>query len=286
MIAANVAAAEFLIERAMPALYRTHPAPDTQKLDDLRTFLAGIGLRLGGGEKPAPKDYARLLAESAGRADRRLVDTVVLRSLSQALYGAENTGHFGLALEAYTHFTSPIRRYPDLMVHRAIRHALAGGTPDDFIYTVSDAQRLGDHCSMTERRADEATRDAVDWLKCEYMLSEIGREFDGIIVTVTSFGLFVELDDIYVQGLVHVTALGDDYYRYEPLKHLLLGERTGVQYRLADRIRVRVARVDLDERNIDFVPAVTGAPRERRSATAGKKKRGPGARRKKGARSA
>jgi ribonuclease R len=255
MIMANVAAAMFLLEHDMPALYRTHPGPDPQRLDDLRSFLGGLGLKLGGGDAPAPEDYAGLLREVADRPDRRLIETVLLRSLAQAVYSPENTGHFGLALDAYAHFTSPIRRYPDLIVHRAIRHVLLGGKPEDFIYGQPQMQALGDHCSMTERRADEATRDAVDWLKCEYMLDEVGSEFDGIITGVTSFGLFVELDDIYVQGLVHVTSLGDDYYRFDPIRQLLYGERSGVQYRLADRIRVKVVRVDLDERTIDFVLA-------------------------------
>lgn len=261
MITANVAAAGFLLERRLPVVFRTHPGPDSEKLDDVRMFLREVGLRLGGGEQPRAKDYARLLAEVKDRPDRHLIETVLLRSLAQAMYSPENIGHFGLALDAYAHFTSPIRRYPDLLVHRAIRHALAAGGADDFVYSGSDMQSLGDHCSMTERRADEATRDAVDWLKCEYMMTEVGKEFDGIITGVTSFGLFVELDDIFVQGLVHVTTLGNDYYQFDPIKHLLYGERTGVIFRLADKVRVKVARVDLDERNIDFVPAEPEGPR-------------------------
>lgn len=289
MIAANVAAAEFLLERELPALYRTHPGPNSQKLDDLRNFLGGFGLKLGGGDTPAPRDYARLLAEIGDRPDRRLIETVLLRSLAQAVYGAENTGHFGLALEAYTHFTSPIRRYPDLLVHRAIRHALEGGKPEDAHYSLAEMQSMGEHCSMTERRADEATRDAVDWLKCEFMLNEVGGEFTGIITGVTSFGLFVELDEIYVQGLVHVTSLGDDYYHFDSVKHLLNGERTGTQYRLSDRVQVKVVRVDLDERTIDFVLAqpqrrsAEGKPAAARKADGkpGKKKRSRSKRRKK-----
>jgi ribonuclease R len=273
MIAANVAAAEFLLDKALPALYRSHPQPNAQKLEDLREFLRELGLKLGGGDQPAPKDFARVLAEAAGRPERRLIETVLLRSLSQAIYGPANSGHFGLALAAYTHFTSPIRRYPDLLVHRAIRHALAGGGEEDYFYTGSDMQGHGDHCSMTERRADEATRDAIDWLKCEYLLEEIGGEFDGIITGITSFGLFVELDDIYVQGLVHVTTLGDDYYVFDPVKHMLYGERSGIRFRLTDRIRVKVVRVDLDERTIDFVPAGKPTP-----ALRPKRTRGPRAR--------
>ncbi len=260
MIAANVAAAEFLQEKGLPALYRSHPQPNAQKLEDLREFLRELGLKLGGGDQPSPGDFAKVLADAAERPERRLIETVLLRSLSQAMYGPVNSGHFGLALEAYAHFTSPIRRYPDLLVHRAIRHALAGGSEDDYYYTGSDMQGHGDHCSMTERRADEATRDAVDWLKCEYLLEEIGAEFDGIITGVTSFGLFVELNEIYVQGLVHVTSLGDDYYVFDPVKRLLYGERSGARFRLSDRIRVKVVRVDLDERTIDFVLAGMPTP--------------------------
>ncbi len=287
MITANVAAAEFLLEQGLPALYRTHPGPNAQKLDDLRNFLGGFGLKLGGGDSPAPRDYARLLADIGERPDRRLIETVLLRSLAQAVYGAENVGHFGLALEAYTHFTSPIRRYPDLLVHRAIRHALDRRTLEDFQYSATDIQSMGEHCSMTERRADEATRDAVDWLKCEFMLNEVGGEFPGIITGVTSFGLFVELDDIYVQGLVHITSLGDDYYHFDSVKHLLYGERTGAQFRLSDRVQVKVVRVDLDERTIDFVLAQQPQRRgqEGKSATARKAADGKPERKKKRSRS-
>jgi len=186
------------------------------------------------------------------RHDAHLIQTVMLRSLKQAMYGADNLGHFGLAFEAYAHFTSPIRRYPDLLVHRAIRHILAGRKVSEFHYATSDMDALGDHCSITERRADEATRDAVDWLKCEFMLDKLGSEYEGIITSVTNFGLFVELSDIYVEGLVHVTALKQDYYHFDPVHHRLIGERTNRMYRLADPVRVIVSRVDLDERKIDF----------------------------------
>jgi ribonuclease R len=273
MIAANVAAAEFLLAHRLPTLFRSHPSPDLQKAEDLRAFLREWGLTLGGGKKPGPRDYARLLVEVDQRPDRRLIETVLLRSLAQAIYTCDNIGHFGLALDAYCHFTSPIRRYPDLLVHRAIRHALKGRAAEDFHYSQTQMQGLGDHCSMTERRADEATRDAVDWLKCEFMLNEVGREFDGIITGVTSFGLFVELNDIYVQGLVHVTALGDDYYHFDPVKHLLYGERTGMRYRLSDPIRVKVVKVDLDERTIDFVPAQASRRPGRRRTDSGKARR-------------
>jgi len=253
MIAANIAAADLMIKHKLPMVYRVHQEPSVDKLTDLKAFLSELGLRLGGGEQPGAKDYAKLISSVRDRPDRHLIETVLLRSLKQAIYHPDNVGHFGLALPAYTHFTSPIRRYPDLLVHRGIRHILSGKSTTEFSYSADNMQALGDHCSMTERRADEATRDAVDWLKCEYMMSRVGQEFPGIITTVTSFGLFVELDDIYVEGLVHVTALENDYYHFDPVKHRMVGERTGKVYRLADKIHVKLARVDLDDRKIDFV---------------------------------
>lgn len=252
MIAANVAAAEFLLEHEIPALYRVHDGPGAEKLTDLRSFLAELGLSLGGGDKPEPKHYATLLASIQDRPDTHLIQTVLLRSLAQAVYTPDNNGHFGLALEGYTHFTSPIRRYPDLLVHRAIRHCLSRKAVAKFEYSHDAMQSFGEHCSMTERRADEATRDAVTWLKCEYMMDKIGEEFEGVITGVTSFGLFVELKDIYVEGLVHVTALNNDYYHFDTGKHRLLGERTNTVYRLADKLHVKVMRVNMDDRKIDF----------------------------------
>ncbi len=252
MVAANVAAAEFLLEKRIPALYRVHAGPAVQKLSDLREFLSEMGLSLGGGDEPEPKHYAQLLDKVRERPDARLIQTVLLRSLSQAVYSPDNTGHFGLAYEAYTHFTSPIRRYPDLLVHRAIRHLVAGGRAEDFAYGHSDMVNAGAHCSTNERRADEATRDAMDWLKCEHMQDKVGEEFEGLITSVTSFGLFVELKNIYVEGLVHVTNLGKDYFHFDPAKHRMLGERTKMVYRLADPITVKVVRVDLNEKKIDF----------------------------------
>jgi len=260
MVAANVAAAEYLLEHKIPALYRIHAGPTAEKLTDLRAFLAELGLSLGGGVQPQPKHYAKLLEGVRGRPDARLIQTVLLRSLSQAVYSPDNSGHFGLAYEAYTHFTSPIRRFPDLLVHRAIRHLLARKRLAGFAHTHADMASAGEHCSMTERRADEATRDAVDWLKCEYMQDKVGETFDGLITGVTSFGLFVELRDVYVEGLLHISSLGKDYYHFNPAKHQLLGERTKTSYRLADAITVRVVRVDLDERKIDF-ELVEEAPR-------------------------
>lgn len=280
MILANVCAARFLKEHEMPTLHRVHAPPSTEKLEDLRTFLAGIGLSLGGGMEPEPADYARVLEQVYGRPDFHLIQTVLLRSLSQAQYSPDaETGHFGLSHDDYAHFTSPIRRYPDLLVHRAIRHLTEGGTASTFPYSHADMQSLGEHCSMAERRADDASRDVAAWLKCEYMQEHVGEVFDGIITSVTNFGLFVELSDIYVEGLVHVTALTNDYYRFDPVRHRLTGESSGRTFRLADSIRVKVARVDLDERKIDFILADSAdKPASKRKtgkapATARKKRR-------------
>jgi ribonuclease R len=252
MIAANVCASRFLLRRRVPALFRVHARPSEEKLADVRAFLGELGLELGGGSEPAAADYARLLQRVRARSDAHLIQTVLLRSLAQAVYSASNTGHFGLALESYAHFTSPIRRYPDLQVHRSIRHALTDGKAGAAEALPDDLSGLGEHCSATERRADEATRDAIHWLKCEYMMDRVGEEFAGIITGTTSFGLFVELEEIYVDGLIHVTALPRDYYHFDPIGHRLRGERRGVVYRLGDRVRVRVLRVDLDERKIDL----------------------------------
>jgi ribonuclease R len=255
MLAANVAAARLLERKRLQALYRIHETPKEEKINDLREFLGELGLRLPGSKIPTAQDYAALLESVHDRPDRHLIQTVLLRSMQQAMYSSDNLGHFGLAYPAYTHFTSPIRRYPDLVVHRAIKHILDGGTAGDFDYSKSDLQVIGDHCSGTERRADEATRDAESWLKCEYMQDKLGEEIDGTISSVTSFGLFVELDEIYVDGLVHITSLDNDYYHFDPVGHRLTGERTGTVYRLGDRLRVQVAAVNLDERKIDFVLA-------------------------------
>ncbi len=264
MLAANVAAARFLLRKRLPALYRIHEGPPDEKLAELREFLGELGLKLPGGKKPQAKDYADLLESVQGRPDAHLIQTVLLRSLSQAIYSSVNVGHFGLAFPAYTHFTSPIRRYPDLVVHRAIKHLQKGGTAGDFEYPQPWLQGAGEHCSSTERRADEATRDAIYWLKCEYMLDKVGEEFNGIITGVNSFGIFVELDEIYVDGLVHITALDRDYYHFEPVGHRLTGERTGTVFRLGDPVRIQVAAVNLDDRKIDFILAETGSGRLRR----------------------
>jgi ribonuclease R len=250
MLAANVCASDFLKSREHKALYRVHEGPTPEKLEALREFLKSFGLSLGGGDEPHAKEYAKLLAQVKKRPDVQLLQTVLLRSLRQALYSPENVGHFGLAYEAYTHFTSPIRRYPDLVIHRAIKAALAAAT-----YAPGKWNELGIHCSMTERRADEATRDVQTWLKCYYMRDRVGEEFEGSISAVTGFGIFVALDEVYVEGLAHISELGSDYFHFDPVHHALRGERTGKTFRLADRVRVRVVRVDLELGRIDFVPA-------------------------------
>ena len=253
MLAANVSAADFLLKNKIAALYRNHKGPTEEKLKALKEFISPLGLSLTGGDEPQAKDYAKLLTEIQQRADFEILQIVMLRSLSQAVYEAENAGHFGLSFDSYAHFTSPIRRYPDLLVHRAIKHIIRGHKVSSYGYSKEQMAELGEHCSVTERRADDATRDATDWLKCEYMLDKVGEEYDGIISTVTGFGLFVVLDDIHVEGLIHITALKDDYYQFDKFNHTMKGERIGKTYKLGDKISIRVAAVNLDERKIDFV---------------------------------
>jgi len=252
MLAANVCAASYLLERKQPALYRVHEGPTPEKLAALKEFLAGSGLSIGGGESPTPADYAKLLAQIKGRPDFNLLQTVLLRSLQQAVYSPDNEGHFGLGYDAYTHFTSPIRRYPDLLIHRCIKACLSGTRYQPSGATWSE---LGVHCSQTERRADDATRDVENWLKCFFMQDKVGEIFMGTVSGVTHFGLFVTLDGLNVDGLVHVTELGNDYFHYDAVRHAMSGERSGKVYRLADRIMVKVARVDLESTKIDFVLA-------------------------------
>ncbi len=267
MLAANVATADFLVKQKKPAIFRIHEGPKEQKLQNLRSFLGELGLNLPGGESPEPKDYLRLAEVIEQRPDRHIIQTMMLRSMQQAVYSPDNQGHFGLAYDAYTHFTSPIRRYPDLLVHRLIRSAIhqnkrnkAVQRPDGFVanpafvvgYSTEQMLNFGEHCSMTERRADEATRDVVAWLKCEYMQGQIGEEFEGVVSAVTGFGVFVELNELYVDGLVHITSLPSDYYHFEIEKQRLVGERTRRVFKLGDRLKVRVAQVNLDERKIDF----------------------------------
>jgi ribonuclease R len=247
MLAANVCASDFLKEREHPALYRIHEGPTPERLLKLRDFLGTFGLQLGGGEDPQAKDYAALLEKIQGRPDKQLLQTVMLRSLRQAIYSPDNVGHFGLAYESYTHFTSPIRRYPDLLIHRAIKSAVAARH-----YQPGDWSDIGLHCSATERRADEATRDVEAWLKCFYMQDRIGEEFEGSISAVVPFGIFVALDGVFVEGLVHVSELGQDYFHFDEKAHAMVGERTNKRFRLSDRVRIQLVRVDLDQNKIDF----------------------------------
>ncbi len=250
MLAANVCAADFLSQHQHPALYRVHEGPTPEKLEALRTFMGEVGFSVGGGDNPQAKDYQKLLSRIKDRPDAALLQTVLLRSMQQAVYSPDNAGHFGLAYEAYTHFTSPIRRYPDLLVHRAIKAVLEGKQ-----YGNNNWHELGQHCSMTERRADDATRDVNAWLKCFFMQDKLGEEFAGTVAGVTSFGLFVALDDLMIEGLLHVTELGNDYFEYDKMRHEMRGERTGARFRLGDRLKVKVSRVDLETSRIDFVLA-------------------------------
>lgn len=262
MVTANMCAARFLKKHKIPALHRVHRGPEVEKLSKVNEFLNGLGLKLGGGAEPQPSDYAALLNSVKQRPDARLIQTVMLRSMSRAQYEPvdeekpESTRHFGLARKDYAHFTSPIRRYPDLLVHRAIVHILKNSSAENpakhYAYDYAQMKALGKHSSECEQRADDASRDVMAWLKAEYMQDKVGDTFKGIISTVTSFGLFVELNDVYVEGLVHVSALKSDYYHFDPAKHQMLGENSGKSYRLGDSIEVLVARVDLDDRKIDF----------------------------------
>jgi ribonuclease R len=282
MLAANVCAADLLLRHKHPGTYRIHAGPTKEKLNQVRTFLKQVGLHLGGGDAPAASDYAELMQKVKLRPDAELLQTMLLRSMQQAVYSPDNIGHFGLAYEAYTHFTSPIRRYPDLLTHRAIKAILQGkryepkGIDTSILNaTVSTAARkqqikdkaegkkkpeadltiwdaLGVHCSANERRADEASRDVEAWLKCYFIRDKLGEEFTGTISGVTTFGIFVQLDDIFIEGMVHVTELGADYFQYDDARHELRGERTGIRYQLTDRVTVQVSRVDLDARKIDL----------------------------------
>ena len=254
MLTANVAVAKFLKKTKIPMLYRVHNPPSDDKISALRDFLGEFGIVLTGGKNPGPKDFQKALNLMADKPEAHLVQTVMLRSLKQAQYMETNAGHFGLAYPEYTHFTSPIRRYPDLLIHRALGHIIDNNETADFYYSTDEISKLGKHCSQTERKADEATRDVISWLKCEYMQGKIGQTFTGKISSVTGFGIFVELDEIYAEGLVHVTSLNSDYYTFDAIRHRLVGNQSGRVYRIGDKMKVLVASVDLDERKIDFEP--------------------------------
>ena len=252
MLMANVAVANYLEKSKLPTLFRVHELPQQTRIDQLRDFLKLFAIPLAGGNAPSSKDFAEVLQTIEKRPDAHLLQITVLRTLSQAVYKSSNDGHFGLAYEGYTHFTSPIRRYPDLMVHRALKWALNQDTKKSFAYTAEDVTDIALHCSQTERRADLATREAVDRLKCDFMENKVGNEFSGKIVDVTNFGVFVELDQFYVQGLVHITSLKKDYYRFDEVQRVLKGEKTNVSFRLGQPVKIIVSRVDKDRRFIDF----------------------------------
>jgi len=280
MILANIASARFVEKNEEPALFRDHDRPSDDSITSFRTVLNELGLSLPGGNKPQPIDYAALLKQVADRPDAEMLQTMLLRSMKQAVYDPENRGHFGLALQSYAHFTSPIRRYPDLLLHRAIKYLIAKEQnegkglvqrtlnylmPKDpnvakermtatggYHYDMQQMLQLGQHCSMTERRADEATRDVADWLKCDFMQDQVGNVFSGVISSVTGFGFFVRLNDLFIDGLVHVSTLDNDYYRFDAVGQRLIGESGGRTYRLGDIVEVRVEAVHMDERKIDF----------------------------------
>jgi ribonuclease R len=252
MIAANVQAAKFLRKHRIPGLYRIHAKPDPDRFDDLRQFLRSLGLKAPHSEHVEPRQFNRILEQVKGRPDADAISMAMLRSLAHAEYSPKNIGHFGLSLDAYAHFTSPIRRYPDLLVHRAVRHIVAGGKPGGYAYKFAEMERLGAISSAHERRAEDATREVEAWLKCQFMSDKTGEEFDGIITGVTNFGVFVQLVDFQVDGLVHVTSLSNDYYRFEQGEMCLVGERTGKRYGLGDKLRVIVGRVDMESKRIDF----------------------------------
>ncbi len=278
MITANVAAAKFITKNKLPALFRVHEGPTFERLRDMREFLESLGVSFTKAEKPTPKDYMAVMKRIAKRKDKHIIEMVLLRSMAQAVYGPESIGHFGLALPLYAHFTSPIRRYPDLIVHRTIRYILSKKKNDEFPLSQNDLVLLGDHCSMCERRADDATRDVDAWLKCEFMQDKLGQEFEGVITSVTAFGFFVMLNEFFVEGLVHVTNLKSDYYHYDEQSHCLFGERSKIRYSLGDDVKIVVARVSLDERKMDFSLVQAGIDKKHKdNSPYGKKPRNKGA---------
>jgi ribonuclease R len=279
MIMANVCAAEFLEKNKAEALFRVHDKPDEDRLTTFKTYLSEIGIPFTVSEEPTPADFTSVMKKIQHRPDKELIQTMLLRSMKQAVYSPDNVGHFGLALNAYAHFTSPIRRYPDLVVHRAIkaivdkqnqRKSRTGGKA----YSAEEVEQLGEQCSMAERRADDATRDVSDWLKCEFMQDHVGDVFDGVIASVTNFGLFVRITEFQIDGLVHITSLASDYYQYDDQKQCLVGESSGVIFRLGDEVKIKVAGVNLDERKIDLL--IDGVTSSRGKVKAPRKRSGKG----------
>ncbi|QYJ79375.1 ribonuclease R [Shewanella acanthi] len=275
MILANVSAAKFVKKHKGEILYRVHEPPSEMRLANFKEFLAERGLSMSGGLEPTPADYQNVMLQISERPDAELIQVMLLRSMRQAIYTPDNEGHFGLALEEYAHFTSPIRRYPDLVLHRVIRYLLAKEqgeanekwTSDGgYHYQLDELDQLGEECSNTERRADEATRDVSDWLKCEFMQDHVGDTFEAVIASVTNFGLFVRLNDLFIDGLVHISSLGSDYYQFDPMRQRLLGENTGQVYQVGDPVTVKVAAVNLDDRQIDLIMLGEGGKGRRKSA--------------------
>ena len=273
MIAANVEAAKFLKKHRIPGLFRVHPRPDPDRFNDLRLYLTSLGLKVPHPDHVEPRHFTQLIEQVKDRPDSAAITMAMLRSLTHAEYSPANVGHFGLALESYAHFTSPIRRYPDLLVHRAIRHIIRGGKPGKYDYSPKEMERLGMITSAHEKRAEEATRDVEAWLKCQYMEQHLGDEFDGVITGVTNFGVFVQITELMTDGLVHVTSLANDYYKYDAGSQRLIGERSGHSYSLGEEMRVRVQRVDMETRKIDFRPVTEDSPTPQKKRPAGKKRR-------------
>jgi len=269
MIAANVEAAKQIRRSRLPSLFRVHEGPAAERIEELSLFLRTFGLKLPPLSKLTPKHFGRVLQELHGKPEAELIEAVLLRSMSKAVYQPKNVGHFGLALEAYAHFTSPIRRYPDLLVHRAIKWSIKHRSPKGYDYSAQEMEHLGERCSQAERRADEAVWDVEEQLKCLFMQDRVGEEFEVVVASVVPFGLFVRIPEFQIDGLVHVSALPRDYYHSDPAGTSLVGERTGQAFRLTDKMRVRLANVNLEERKIDFAPVEHGesevsSPRPRR----------------------
>lgn len=258
MILANVATAEFVTKHEKPGLYRVHDKPNEEKYNNLVKYLSELGIELTKKDEPTSADFGEIIAKVADRPDHELIQTMLLRSMKQAVYQCENLGHFGLALPAYSHFTSPIRRYPDLVIHRVIKAILENQENSTvnagfYEYDQQEASELGEHCSMTERRADDATREVSDWLKCEFMQDHVGDTFTGVIATVTNFGFFVRLQDFHIEGLVHISSLGKDYYSHDEVRMCLVGENSKKKYHVGDILEVQVAAVNLEEKKIDLI---------------------------------
>jgi ribonuclease R len=290
MLAANEAVADKLSRSGMPALFRVHEPPDPERVEEFTQLVASFGYRVPTNlEEIRPQDFQLVLRQVAGKPEEKLVSYLLLRTMKLARYHEENLGHFGLATDSYTHFTSPIRRYPDLVVHRALRALLHGEGPDGLRDLPADLPEMAQHLSEMERRASDAERELIEWKKVRFMADKVGEVFTGYVTGVQAFGLFVELDEVYVQGLVHVSSMADDYYRFDERAHLLKGENTGKTYRLGDKVQVQVVRVDLERRQIDFAlvdvlerTAARGQPAGRPPAPRGRSRREPASARRRG----